>query len=104
MDTAENTQILLMCKAPKTSKHFNANQRLWIIRLTGSQAAEVKGKYKGKGRYIQGWIKWDKPGDTCPKIIEVSVTKSFYEKIRANATSAEGYPKVHETKTASPAQ
>ena len=85
---------LFMFRSPTQTKHFNKNQKLWVMRLSGAMAAQVRGKYRGRGRYVTAWITWGKKGDEAPNLIDVPVTQSFYNTIRAGAKSDEGYERI----------
>jgi len=50
--------------------------------MTGQMAAKVCGKYRGKGRYVRAWVKWDDADCDDVKIIDVQVTEEFYNKIQ----------------------
>lgn len=90
----KSSAILLMFKAPSQTSLFNHGQRLWVVRLTGSQAALVRGKHRGRGRYVKGWVRFDKKGDAIPEMKEIPVSQEFYQKIRSGAESDEGYEDV----------
>ena len=71
---------LRMIKASKNSKMWRKNQKLWNPHPTGSQAAQVVGKYRGNGRYVKAWYHWN---DSClPDFIECDVSDEFYNKIK----------------------
>lgn len=70
-----------MFKMPFFTKHFNKNQKVWIVYLSGAMSAEVVGKYRGKGRYIKAWVSWDRKNRECPNVKEVTITKMFSKKI-----------------------
>lgn len=84
-------KILLMFKMTHQTRLFNLNQKVWVVRMTGAQAAQVKGRHRGKGRYICAWVTWDKTEKPFPEIKEIPVSLDFYEKIRGDAGSDEGY-------------
>lgn len=79
--TTENTETLLrpvrVAKMPFRTKHFNENQKVWLQEMTGALAAKVVGRYRGSGRYISAWIKFDKPDKPAPKWKVVAVNDAF---------------------------
>ena len=60
-------------------------------RGTGALAAEVKGKFKGKGRYVTAWVNWDSKSKPAPEIKEIEVTDEFYDKMRGDCDCDEWY-------------
>lgn len=80
----------MMFKMPKATRHFNANQRVWVVSLSGAQAAKVAGKFRGSGRYIEAWVKWDKAHDMPPDIKEIEVEDSFYETHNLQSSTLSG--------------
>ncbi len=50
---------VLIAKIKEDTKHFNANQKVFIVSTTGSNRSLVKGKFRGKGRYVKTWINKD---------------------------------------------
>jgi len=80
-----------MFKNPKRTNHFREGQKLWVVRTTGAKAAEVRGKFRGSGRYVKAWIRWDRANDTHPEFNEIPVAEKFYQMIRGDADSNEGY-------------
>jgi len=74
---------VLMFKAPFETKHFNANQKLWVIETTGAMAAKVCGKFRGNGRYTEAWVSWDRADRDkypIPEIKEIEIDDSFAER------------------------
>jgi len=53
--------------------------------------AEVRGKYKGKNKYITAHVNWDRKNRVPPVIREIEVTDAFYEKIRGDCNCNEWY-------------
>lgn len=66
-----------MFKMPFRTNHFNLNQKVWVMKTTGSLAARVVGRYRGRFRYTAAWVNWDKKGRTCPDFKEISVSAEF---------------------------
>lgn len=87
----DDCAILLMFRMTHQTRLFNLGQKVWIIRMTGAQAAQVRGKHRGKGRFVKAWVKWNSEAKTFPEIKEIKVTQKFYDKIRGDAESDEGY-------------
>lgn len=82
-------KILKMFKVPFQTQHFNKNQKVWVRRITGAMAAEVIGKFRGNGRYVTAWIKWE--NKKIPDIKEIEVNDLFFNKIMAGVIYPEGY-------------
>jgi hypothetical protein len=80
-----------MFKMPFDTKHFRENQRVWVRRGTGSMAAEVRGKFRGSGRYITAWVEWNRKNRKAPEVKEIEVTEEFYNKMRGDCTCNEWY-------------
>jgi hypothetical protein len=69
---------LVKClKMPAANKKFNANQRVWVRYMTGDAACCVVGKFRGKGRYIEAWVRWDSKDAQMPKFEEFDVSDDF---------------------------
>lgn len=72
-------------KMPFDTKIFRKNQKVWVIFIVGSYAVYVCGKYRGRGRYVRGWVNYS--SKTKLKIMEqtewkcIEVEKDFAEKI-----------------------
>ena len=84
-----------MFKMPFETKHFNKNQKVWVRRGTGSLAAEVRGKFRGKGRYVTAWVDWDRKAREAPTIQEIEVAEEFYNKIRGDCACDEWYSRLN---------
>lgn len=75
-------------KMTRRTNHFNPNQKVWLQMLAGSLAAKVVGRYRGKGRYVSAWVKWDTQTKPMPEWATIEVDKSFAERhsiLRQNA-------------------
>jgi hypothetical protein len=59
---------------------WRKNQKLWIIYMTGAQAAKVAGKYRGKGRMVRAWVHW-RDKDLPLNIKEFEISDEFYYRI-----------------------
>lgn len=46
-------------KLPFQTRHFNKNQTVFVVFGTGARAAYVRGKFRGKHRWVNAWIKWN---------------------------------------------
>ena len=64
-------------KMPFPTKHFNKNQRVWVKFSTGAMAAEVTGKFRGKGRYVTAWVRWDSISKANPVFDRFNVDDRF---------------------------
>lgn len=82
---------LLMFKMPFQTTHFNKNQKVWVRCGTGAMAAEVKGKFRGNGRYVTAWVRWEPAGVPNPEIKEIEVSEEFYSKMRDGCICDEWY-------------
>jgi hypothetical protein len=69
---------LRLYKIVRDTKLWKKGQRVWVIYETGALAAFVKGKYKGKGRWLKAWIRYDEINPTAKSLGEVEVTEKFY--------------------------
>ena len=69
-----------MTKCPRRTNHFNLGQKLWLQCMTGACAARVVGKFRGKGRYVEAWIKWDRKNDITPTWKTFEVAEDFAKK------------------------
>lgn len=67
-------------KMPFPSTHFNQNQRVWVAQIA-YQSAYCYGKFRGAGRYIHAWVRWDSKKKDAPIIQEFEVDKKFAERI-----------------------
>ncbi len=65
----------------KTSK-FNINQTVFILHSPGSLSAYVKGRFRGKNKYISCWVNWDSKKKTNPNIKTITISKEFYDRIK----------------------
>jgi len=82
-------KTLKMLKMPFRTKHFNINQKVWVRRLSGTMAAEVKGRFRGKGRYVIARVKWE--DKEVPEIKQIGVTDSFFYLVMVGVLYLEGY-------------
>ena len=71
-------------KMPFSTKHFNKNQRVWIKSTTGAMAAEVVGKFRGKGRYVTAWVNWDSNQKDNPEFEKFDVDDGFATRMGLN--------------------
>ena len=69
-------------KMPFATTHFNANQRVWVVYMTGDLAAYCVGKFRGKGRYVKAWVKWasQAKAHTPPQMKDIDVLNAFAER------------------------
>lgn len=68
-------------KMPFQTTHFNKRQRVWVIFTAGSLAAYCYGKFRGKGRYIKAWVKWEAKYKINPLFQEFDVDDSFAKRV-----------------------
>ena len=56
-------------KASRQTPRFNKNQKVWI-RLNAANYLEIRFKFRGKGRYVNGYIdKWSNNGQSINPVI-----------------------------------
>ena len=68
-----------MFKMPFRTRHFNANQKVWVQMMTGACAARCIGKFRGSGRYVCAWVNWRAKDN--PEIKQIEVEDDFAERI-----------------------
>ena len=66
-------------KMPFSTKYFKANQKVWVLQLSGGGSARVAGKYQGKGRYIRVWVLISNP---APVIKSIEISDEFHKKLK----------------------
>ena len=91
----DDQKTLLMFKMPFSTTHFHEDQRVWVRRGSGSMAAEVRGKFRGAGRYITAWVSWESSAMDNPTLKEIRVSNEFYKKIRGDSVSQEWYERLN---------
>ena len=64
-------------KMPQKTKHFNKNQKVWLKMMTGDQAVLCVGKFRGRGRYVEAWVKWDNKKTLMPKWKTIQISDDF---------------------------
>lgn len=42
-------KTVMICKMPFETKHFNSNQKVWLVATSGQMKAQVCGKHNGSG-------------------------------------------------------
>lgn len=82
-----------MFKMPFKTKCFNEGQKVWVRRTTGAMAVEVKGKFRGTGRYVVAWVSWDSKSKPMPEFEKLYVEDAFFDKIMEGSVGHEGYDK-----------
>lgn len=60
---------------------FKAGQKCWVLFSTGTPAVCVVGKYRGKGRYVKGWLHYPKQY-TPDDFIECEVSEDFTQRLQ----------------------
>lgn len=68
-------------KPIRNTNLFRKNQKCWIWFKTGACAICVKGKYRGKGRMIQGWLHYPRDFD-YNDIKEIEITETDAKKLQ----------------------
>lgn len=69
-------------KLPWQTKLFNKGQLLFVKYLSGSQSAMVRGKYRGSGRMITSWVKWNDDNSHLINIKEINISDDDYKNIK----------------------
>lgn len=77
--------LACMFKMTHQTRHFNKNQKVWLGYMSGQWAYLVVGKFRGKGRYVAAWVKYNETSKPQPNVIAVAVTKKFDEQIQNKA-------------------
>jgi hypothetical protein len=72
--------VVQMFKMPFATAHFNANQRVWIVQITGALAALCVGRFRGKGRYVEAWVRWDSKAKQAPEFQTFEVSDTFADR------------------------
>ena len=75
------TKLVKSFRMPFRHNIFNEGQRVWIVYLSGSEAAYVYGRHRGRNRYVHAWVSWWNEGRETPKIDEFDVEKDFHDRI-----------------------
>ncbi len=68
-------------KMPWKTNHFNKRQRVFVEFMTGNQACRVRGKHRGKNRWISAWIKWGNKDINLLNIREIELSENDYNRI-----------------------
>ena len=73
---------ILRFKMPFKTNHFNKNQEVFVIELSGQQSALCSGRYRGKYNRIHAWVRWDKKEESeMPDMKEIDIPEENYNKI-----------------------
>ena len=67
----------LVAPMPFRTRHFNEGQHVWLVRLSGSNAAEVVGRYRQRGKFVRAWINWGHAGRPEPDFKPMDVDAAF---------------------------
>ena len=68
-------------KMPWQTKYFKEGQKVFIKKVTGSEAFLVTGKFRAKGKRIDTWLKWNNSNAHLIKINEIDIDQESYDKI-----------------------
>lgn len=68
-------------KLPFKTNHFNEGQRVFVEFRTGGNACKVRGKYRGKGRYISAWFHWNDSDSEKVIFKEIELREKDYNSI-----------------------
>lgn len=77
---------LNLCIIIRDTKLWKKGQKVWIWMPTGALAALVIGRFKGKGRWISGWVRIETPPEyeyghkkpTARWVGEVEISDEFF--------------------------
>ena len=83
-----------MFKMPFQTNLFNAGQKVWVRRGSGAMACEVRGKHRGKNRYVTAWVSWGAKSKPNPKFKTIEVTDEFNQRMRGDCLGAEWYSRI----------
>lgn len=72
---------IITMKMPWKIKHFNKGQTVFIKKVTGSQAYLCRGKFRGRGKWIEAWFKWNDTNSDLVKTKTILVSTIDYDKI-----------------------
>lgn len=64
-------------KMTHATKVFNVGQRVWVVVMSGAQAAKVVGKFRGKHRHIESWVSWGRSNKPAPRFEVFDVNPVF---------------------------
>lgn len=74
------TVAVMVAKMPFQTRLYNANQKVWLLFQAGSDACRVVGKYRGSGRYVQGWVNWRSRDRSAPSFQLIDVPQEFVDR------------------------
>lgn len=74
------TVAVMVAKMPFQTRLYNANQKVWLLFQTGSDACCVVGKYRGSGRYVEGWVSWRSRDRSAPVFQLIDVPQEFADR------------------------
>lgn len=63
------------CKVTRQQHLWRKGQKVWLVYRVHDYAAYVKGRYRGKGRWIRGWLHWTK--NDPPRWVECEIMPEF---------------------------
>lgn len=66
-------------KMTHATKVFNKGQRVWVVTMSGAQAAKVTGKFRGKFRHVESWVSWGRSNKPDPRFEVFDVNPIFAE-------------------------
>ena len=75
------TVAVMVAKMPFSTRLYNANQKVWLLFQTGSDACRVVGKYRGSCRYVQGWVNWRGHDRSAPAFQLIDVPQEFADRL-----------------------
>tara|TARA_Y100000034_G_C6618571_1_gene269601 strand:- start:338 stop:577 length:240 start_codon:yes stop_codon:yes gene_type:complete len=69
--------MLTLAKPTDTSHSWNKGQKCWVVWVAGTNDARVVGRFRGKGRYVKGWLH-----DGRYRIVgEIEVARGFRDRL-----------------------
>ena len=72
-------------KLPWKTNHFNEGQLVFVEFMTGAQACKVRGKFRGKHKWVSVWFKWNDKNMHLVNIREIEISKNDYDAIMGSA-------------------
>lgn len=71
-------------KIPWKTKLFNKNQKVFVVYMSGNQACKISGKFRGKGRRILCWFKWNDKSMHLVHFKEIEMSEKDFNNICKN--------------------
>ena len=72
---------IITLKLPWDLKCFNKNQKVFVETMTGQQACLCRGRFRGKGRWISAWFRWNDKNKHLFNFKIIDIKKADYNSI-----------------------